>query len=97
MLGPEAVLVENAALALRREELEADADDLEFAGGRFTVRGTDKGMAIGEIAFAVFQGHNLPDGVEIVAVARNAEQDAEAAVPDPVDPGSNGGTGRDSA
>jgi carbon-monoxide dehydrogenase large subunit len=44
--------------------LEADAGDLEFEGGRFTVRGTDKGMAIGEIAFAVFQGHNLPDGVE---------------------------------
>ncbi len=44
--------------------LEANADDLEFAGGRFTVRGTDQGVAMGEIAFAVFQGHNLPDGVE---------------------------------
>ena len=44
--------------------LEAIADDLEFADGRFTVRGTDKGMAIGEIAFAVFAAHDLPDGVE---------------------------------
>lgn len=44
--------------------LEADPGDLEFETGRFTVRGTEQGMAIGEIAFAVFQGHNLPDGVE---------------------------------
>ena len=40
------------------------ADDLEFANGTFTVRGTDKGMAIGAVAFASFDAHNLPDGVE---------------------------------
>ena len=44
--------------------LEASPDDLEFSGGRFTVRGTDQGMAIGEIATAAFAGHNLPEGVE---------------------------------
>ena len=44
--------------------LEASVDDLEFTGGRFEVRGTDQGMAIGEIATAVFAAHNLPDGVE---------------------------------
>jgi len=44
--------------------LEADAGDVEFADGRFSVRGTDKGMAIGEIALAVFTAHNMPDGVE---------------------------------
>ena len=44
--------------------LEASVDDLEFTGGRFSVRGTDQGMAIGEIAIAVFAAHNLPDGVE---------------------------------
>ena len=44
--------------------LEASADDLEFAGGRFSVRGTDQGMAIGEVALATFAAHNLPDGVE---------------------------------
>ncbi len=44
--------------------LEASVDDIEFSGGRFSVRGTDQGMAIGEIATAVFAGHNLPDGVE---------------------------------
>ncbi|GAB3771794.1 molybdopterin-dependent oxidoreductase [Nocardioides ginsengisegetis] len=44
--------------------LEASVDDLEFSGGRFSVRGTDQGLAIGEIATAVFAAHNLPDGVE---------------------------------
>ncbi len=44
--------------------LEASADDLEFTGGRFQVRGTDQGMAIGELSTAVFAAHNLPDGVE---------------------------------
>jgi carbon-monoxide dehydrogenase large subunit len=44
--------------------LEASADDLEFANGRFSVRGTDQGMAIGEVALATFAAHNLPDGVE---------------------------------
>ncbi|NPC98848.1 xanthine dehydrogenase family protein molybdopterin-binding subunit [Nocardioides sp. zg-DK7169] len=44
--------------------LEASADDLEYRGGRFAVRGTDQGMGIAEIASAVFAAHNLPDGVE---------------------------------
>jgi carbon-monoxide dehydrogenase large subunit len=44
--------------------LEASVDDLEFSGGRFSVRGTDQGMAIGEIATAVFAAHNLPDNTE---------------------------------
>jgi carbon-monoxide dehydrogenase large subunit len=41
--------------------LEASVDDIEFSAGRFSVRGTDQGMAIGEIAGAVFSAHNLPD------------------------------------
>jgi carbon-monoxide dehydrogenase large subunit len=44
--------------------LEASEDDLEFANGTFTVRGTDKGKAIQEIAFAVFLAHDYPDDVE---------------------------------
>ncbi len=44
--------------------MEASAEDLDFAEGRFSVRGTDKGMAMGEVAMATFLGHNLPDGVE---------------------------------
>ncbi len=50
--------------------LEASVDDLEFTGGRFQVRGTDQGMAIGELSTAVFAAHNLPDGVEADARQR---------------------------
>ncbi|HEY9351693.1 MAG TPA: molybdopterin cofactor-binding domain-containing protein, partial [Nocardioides sp.] len=44
--------------------LEASVDDMEFTGGKWTVRGTDQGMSIGELSTAVFAAHNLPDGVE---------------------------------
>ncbi len=44
--------------------LEANADDLDFERGRFSVRGTDQGVGMADIAFAVFTAHNLPDGVE---------------------------------
>ncbi len=45
--------------------LEADEDDLEFEGGSFKVKGSPGStIAMGEIAFATFLGHNLPDGVE---------------------------------
>lgn len=44
--------------------MEANEDDLEFANGAFTVRGTDQSTALGEIAFAAFSAHNMPDGVE---------------------------------
>jgi len=44
--------------------LEASVDDLDFAGGRFTVRGTDQGMGITEIAAAAFSAHDYPEGIE---------------------------------
>ncbi len=44
--------------------LEADAADIEFSEGRFSVKGTDKGLGMAEIALATFAAHNLPDGVE---------------------------------
>jgi aerobic carbon-monoxide dehydrogenase large subunit len=45
--------------------LEVSPDDLEWNAGRWSVRGDpDQGKAIGEIAFAAFAAHNLPDGVE---------------------------------
>ncbi|MGH3423099.1 MAG: xanthine dehydrogenase family protein molybdopterin-binding subunit [Nocardioidaceae bacterium] len=44
--------------------LEANVDDVEFADGRFQVKGTDQGMGLGDIALATFAAHNLPDGFE---------------------------------
>jgi len=44
--------------------LEASEDDLEYERGRFTVKGTDKGTTVADVALAVFAAHDLPDGVE---------------------------------
>jgi carbon-monoxide dehydrogenase large subunit len=44
--------------------LECAEGDLEFANGRFTVRGTETATSIQDISLAVFAAHNLPDGVE---------------------------------
>ncbi|GAB2975044.1 xanthine dehydrogenase family protein molybdopterin-binding subunit [Amycolatopsis acidiphila] len=44
--------------------MECSPDDLEFAQGKFTVRGTDKSTTIQDIAFSAFLAHNLPDGIE---------------------------------
>jgi carbon-monoxide dehydrogenase large subunit len=52
------------AKVIAAHQLEADVADIDFADGQFTVRGTDKGMAIGAVAFAAFDAHNLPDGME---------------------------------
>ena len=45
-------------------QLEAAEDDLEYENGRFTVKGTDKGMHVKEAALAAWTAHNLPDGLE---------------------------------
>lgn len=44
--------------------LEAAEDDIDFAGGRFSVRGTEKGITMPEVVFATFLSHNFPEGVE---------------------------------
>jgi carbon-monoxide dehydrogenase large subunit len=45
--------------------LEASEVDIEFKDGKFTVAGTDRSKAFGEIAFAAYVPHNYPiDTVE---------------------------------
>ncbi len=44
--------------------LEASVDDIEFSEGRFSVKGTDQGLAIAEIALATFAAHNYPEDIE---------------------------------
>ena len=49
--------------------LEAAEGDLDFEAGSFAVRGIPTGspgssISMGEVAFATFLAHNLPDGVE---------------------------------
>ena len=46
-------------------QLEVSADDLEFAKGTFTVKGSpDKEMTLAATAWAAFAAHDLPDGME---------------------------------
>ncbi|WP_259779956.1 xanthine dehydrogenase family protein molybdopterin-binding subunit [Aestuariispira ectoiniformans] len=40
--------------------LEADVADLEFKDGKFTVAGTDKEMAFGDVALTAYVPHNFP-------------------------------------
>ena len=40
--------------------MEADVADIEFKDGKFTVAGTDKEMAFGEISLAAYVPHNYP-------------------------------------
>ncbi len=40
--------------------MEASVADIEFADGKYTVKGTDKELAFGEVAFAAYVPHNYP-------------------------------------
>ena len=53
------------ARKIAAHQMEANEDDLEFAGGMFTVKGSpDKEMPLAAIAFEAFTAHDLPDDVE---------------------------------
>jgi aerobic carbon-monoxide dehydrogenase large subunit len=46
-------------------QLEVAEDDLEFADGTFSVKGSpDRSMGIAAVAFQAHAAHNLPDGME---------------------------------
>jgi len=69
VVGGEAVVraadkVIEKAKAFAAHLLEANADDLEFSGGRYAVKGTDKGIGITEVALATFASHNYPEDLE---------------------------------
>ncbi|MEY4607324.1 MAG: hypothetical protein RLY45_2084 [Actinomycetota bacterium] len=53
------------AKRIAAHQLEANEDDIEFAGGTFSVKGSpDKVLPLAAVAFAAFTAHNLPDGLE---------------------------------
>jgi carbon-monoxide dehydrogenase large subunit len=57
--------VREKARVIAAAMMEVAPTDLEWADGRWAVRGDpDQGKTIGEIAFAAFAAHDLPDGVE---------------------------------
>ncbi len=45
-------------------KLEASADDIEFASGKFTVKGTDKSLGFGDVALTAYVPHIYPQDLE---------------------------------
>jgi carbon-monoxide dehydrogenase large subunit len=58
----EKVIEKGAKIAAHK--LEANAEDLEFANGAWTVKGTDKSIGFGDIALTAYVPHDYPQGVE---------------------------------
>jgi carbon-monoxide dehydrogenase large subunit len=53
------------AKQIAAHQMEASADDLEFAGGVFRVKGSpDKEMPLAAVAFQAFTAHDLPEFLE---------------------------------
>jgi carbon-monoxide dehydrogenase large subunit len=52
--------VEAKAKKVAAHIMEAAAEDVEFKNGTFTVKGTDKKMAFGEVALAAYVAHKFP-------------------------------------
>jgi carbon-monoxide dehydrogenase large subunit len=52
--------VEAKAKKIAAHVMEAAEGDIEFRDGKFTVAGTDKAMAFGEVALAAYVGHKFP-------------------------------------
>ncbi|MBV1893917.1 MAG: xanthine dehydrogenase family protein molybdopterin-binding subunit [Ilumatobacteraceae bacterium] len=53
------------AKQIAAHQLEASSDDIEFAGGVFSVAGSpDKEMPLAAVAFEAFTAHDLPDDLE---------------------------------
>lgn len=63
VLGAADKVIEKAKV-LAAHMMEASEEDIEFTDGKFSVKGTDQSTAFGEVAFAAFSAHNLPDGFE---------------------------------
>ena len=56
--------------------LEAASEDVELADGKWTVKGTDQGLALGDISLAAYVPENLPEGME-PGLEENAFYDPE--------------------
>lgn len=56
------VLEKGAKIAAHK--LEASEDDLEYADGKWTVKGTDKSIAFGDVSLTAYVPHDYPAGLE---------------------------------
>lgn len=58
----EKVLEKGAKIAAHK--LEAEVDDLEYAEGKWTVKGTDRSIAFGDVSLTAYVPHDYPEGLE---------------------------------
>jgi len=56
------VIQKGAKIAAHK--LEAAEGDLDFAQGKYTVKGTDKSIAFGDVALTAYVPHDYPEGLE---------------------------------
>ncbi|WP_235297771.1 xanthine dehydrogenase family protein molybdopterin-binding subunit [Portibacter marinus] len=56
------ILEKGAKIAAHK--LEASVDDLEYAEGKWTVKGTDKSIAFGDVSLTAYVPHDYPEGLE---------------------------------
>ena len=59
-MGKASESVIQKATRIAGQVLEADASDIAFAEGRFTVKGTDKKVTFGQVALTAYVPHNYP-------------------------------------
>lgn len=52
------------ATKLAAHLMEASEGDIVFENGSFSVKGTDKSLAFGEVSLAAYIAHNMPEGME---------------------------------
>jgi len=58
----EKVLEKGAKIAAHK--LEAAQEDLEYAEGKWTVKGTDKSISFGDVSLTAYVPHDYPEGLE---------------------------------
>lgn len=58
----EKILEKGAKIAAHK--LEAAEEDLEYAEGKWTVKGTDKSISFGDVSLTAYVPHDYPDGLE---------------------------------
>ncbi len=62
MKGIEKVISKGAKIAAHK--LEAAEGDIEFAEGKWTVKGTEKSISFGDVALTAYVPHDYPEGLE---------------------------------
>ncbi|MCH8020027.1 xanthine dehydrogenase family protein molybdopterin-binding subunit [candidate division KSB1 bacterium] len=56
--------IKEKAKKIAAHKLEASADDLEFADGSWTVKGTDKSVTFADVALTAYVPHDYPEDLE---------------------------------